>query len=412
VDKIKRKIELTHNAVKALAHGKHFVGGCAGLMLIVDDHGKRWVLRVRSEGKQMEFGLGSFFDRSLSDARAVGTEYRAKLLQGIDPRPAKMLLPKTNLSKTFGTIAARYIEAHSPKWTNAKHAAQWASSLAKFANPVIGGVDVAAVTKEQVREVIGPIWLTKHETASRVRQRIEQVLDYSLALGYRTAENPARIELHKTVLPAFNKAATVKSFASMDWRESADFYKSLIQETGIASKCLALTMLTACRSGESRGASWDEINLEECIWTVPAERMKKRKEHRVPLSTEAIKLLESMPRFEGQSLVFPSAKQGKKLSDMALTAVMRRRFGDREIIPTVHGFRSTFKSWADDSNAASHKIIELCLAHAIGDSTERAYTRTDRLSLRAVLMQQWTDKLARTAKVQTAEVVELGAARG
>ena len=392
--------ELSALAVQRLtAPGMHAVGGVAGLYLCVSPSGSRsWIARVNVDGKRREMGLGSFPDVSLSIAREKARAARSDTTMGIDPvahrkeaRSARQALKATQ--KTFADCAKAYIEAHSDSWKNAKHRAQWPSTFETYVYPTMGTVMVGEVTQAHVMAVLLPIWKTKTQTATRLRGRIEQVLAWATAAGFRQGENCARwTGLLDQLLPAPGKVSKPRHHPAVRVDDMPAFIKALRQHDGLSPKALEFAVLTAARSGEVRGANWAEIDLEAAVWTVPKERMKAGKEHRVPLNTQAIKLLEAMPRIEGTELVFP-APRGGQLSDMALTALTRRmNFRDdagRVCVP--HGFRSSFRDWVFERTDYPRDLAEAALAHALENKVEAAYRRGDALERRRAMMQAWAN---------------------
>jgi integrase len=386
--------ELSALAVQRLtAPGMHAVGGVAGLYLCVSSSGSRsWIARVNVDGKRREMGLGSFPDVSLSIAREKARAARSDTTMGIDPvahrkeaRSARQALKATQ--KTFADCAKAYIEAHSDSWRNAKHRAQWPSTFETYVYPTMGTVLVGEVTQAHVMAVLLPIWKTKTQTATRLRGRIEQVLAWATAAGFRQGENCARwTGLLDQLLPAPGKVAKVQHHRALPIDDMPAFIKALRQHEGLSPKTLEFVVLTAARSGEVRGATWAEIDMEAKVWTIPSERMKAGKEHRVPLSTQAIKLLEAMPRIEGTDLVFP-APRGGQLSDMTLTALTRRM----KLDAVPHGFRSTFRDWVFERTDYPRDLAEAALAHALESKVEAAYRRGDALERRRAMMQAWAN---------------------
>lgn len=388
----KKAKELSALQVNRLkAPGLHFVGGATGLALQVAPGGARtWVLRITLGDKRREMGLGSFTDVTLAMAREKAKAARLLADQGQDPiavrQEAKSALRATAAaSKTFAQCATAYIEAKSAEWKNDKHRQQWENTLEEYANPVIGELLVRDVALPHLMRILEPIWTTKTETASRLRGRIESVLGWATVRGYRDGDNPARWRGHlDKLLPAPGRVAKVEHHKALPIDAMPAFMVALRGEKGMAAKALEFAILTAARSGEVRFATWAEIDLDAGIWTVPPERMKAGKEHRVPLSPAAIKLLKALPRIEGNELLFPAPK-GKALSDMTLTA-LTRRMG----VPAVpHGFRSTFKDWASERTTYPGEMSEMALAHSIGDKVEAAYRRGDLFSKRGRLMDDW-----------------------
>jgi integrase len=381
----------------------------AGLYLQVSKAGtKSWIFRFRMGGKQREMGLGALHTVSLAQAREKAKGCRASLLEGIDPleaRNAVKLEAALDRAKTvtFDHCAKEYIAAHRGGWKNKKHAAQWESTIATYASPLIGGLPVAAIDTALVVKVLQPIWQAKTETATRLRSRIENILDWATVSKFRTGENPARWRGHlDNLLADPNKVTRVAHHAALPWQEVGSFMAELRQREGIAARAVEFGILTAARSGEIRGARWDEIDEDAAVWTVPAARMKAGREHRVPLSTAALELLRSQPRL-GEH-IFPGQRGDVPLSDMSLTAVLRRM--DRQDI-TVHGFRSTFRDWCAESvgNSFPREICEHALAHSLPDKVEAAYRRGDLIEKRKVLMQVWADYCSRP--VVSASVAQL-----
>ena len=371
--------------------GMHAVGGVPGLYLYVSDAGARsWIVRVTVHGKRREMGLGGFDDVTLAQAREKARQARQQAIEGIDPvqeRKAARLRRKTETVPTFRKCATDYIDAHAAEWRNVKHAAQWASTLDTYAYPLIGEMSVADIETRHVLEVLRPIWTSKTETATRVRGRIEQVLSSAKVAGYREGENPARWRGHlDQLLPTPSKIAKVSHHPAMPIDDVPSFAKHLLSGNGIAARALLFAILTAARSGEVRGATWDEIDMDARLWVIPAERMKADREHRVPLSDQAVELLKGLPVFVGVDYVF-SAPRGGQLSDMSLTACMRR-----QQLPYVpHGFRSTFRDWCGERTHYPGDLAEMALAHAIKNKVEAAYRRGDMLEKRRQMMQEWAN---------------------
>ncbi len=379
---------LTAALVKSLALPGYYADG-NGLYLQVSKTGsKSWIFMFSIAGKRHDMGLGSLRDVSLAEARVKAAEGRKAVLDGRNPigerSHAKALAQAKSL--TFAECAAAYIEAHRPSWKNAKHGAQWESTLATYCGPIFGALPVAEVNTPLVMRALQPIWETKTETATRLRGRIESVLDWATVSGYRQGENPARWKGHlDNLLAKISKSRRTAHHPALPWPDLGQFMPALRQQGGVAAKALELAILTACRSGEVRGATWAEIDLEAALWTIPAERMKAGREHRVPLSPQALGLLRALPRFEGCELVFPGPS-GKVLSDMSLTAVLRR-MGRGDI--TVHGFRSTFRDWSAETTHYPREVCEHALAHGLPDKVEAAYMRSDLLNKRKELMTDW-----------------------
>jgi integrase len=389
----KQTKELAAVQLPRLPVGLHAAGGATGLYLRVAPTGARnWILRVVIGARRRDMGLGGWPDVPLGEARDRARQARRKIEEGIDPiesRRASM----TTLRETpsFAECAKRTIDAKRPEWKNAKHADQWTNTLDTYAKPTIGKMPVDQVELSHVVDILAPIWTTKTETASRLRMRIEAVLAWATASGFRKGDNPARWRGNlDAVLAKPGKVAKVKHHRALSIDALPDFFTALRGRDGIAPRALEFLILTAARSGEVRGASWDEIDGN--VWTVPAERMKAGKEHRVPLSPRAVELLEGLPRMAGTDLVFPAAR-GDQLSDMALSAVMRRM----EVDAVPHGFRSTFRDWASERTNYPRDVAEMALAHTIGDKVEAAYRRGDLFTKRTKMMSDWA-KFAGGAK--------------
>lgn len=352
---------------------------------------RSWSLRVSIAGKRREMGLGGYPDVPLADARRRAREEREKIDRGEDPiatrRAAASRLKADNAKAlTFQQAAQAYIKAHESGWRNAKHAEQWRNTLAST-YPVLGSLQVGDVGLPQVMAVLEPIWKIKTETASRLRGRIESVLDWATARGYREGLNPARWKGHLDhLLPAPGKIAKTGHHPAVAIDRVSEFVQALRHQLGSGARALEFAILTATRSGEVRGATWDEFDLAAAMWQVPGERMKTGKPHRVPLSAPALALLQALPRMAGTSLVFP-APRGGRLSDMTLVAVMRRM----DVAAVPHGFRSTFRDWAAERTNFPREVAEMALAHTIGDKVEAAYRRGDLLEKRRQMMNEWAE---------------------
>lgn len=384
------------NRLKALAvtrtkkPGMYPDGG--GLYLQVTKAGsKSWIYRFMLGGTPRHMGLGPLHAVSLAEAREKAAEARKLRVAGIDPIEArKAEVDKANLESakaiSFKIAAGQYIEAHSPGWRNAKHAAQWSSTLKTYAYPVLGDLPVQGINVALVMKVLEPIWVTKAETASRVRGRIESILDWATARGYRLGDNPARWRGHlQNLLPARSKVQRVKHHPALPYDEVGGFMTTLCDREGIAARALEFTILTAARTGEAIGARWGEFNLAKKEWLVPAERIKGGKEHRVPLSGRAVAILKEMVAGD-EDFVFPGTRKGRHLSNMAMLALLKRM--NRDDL-TVHGFRSTFRDWVAERTNYPREVAEAALAHVIPDAAERAYRRGDPFDKRRRLMDEW-----------------------
>ena len=396
------------------APGLHPVGGVPGLMLQVSPTGtKSWLLRVTVGGKRREIGLGAYPGVGLALARQKAQQTRDDIVAGIDPvlRRAEarqaiidQQVEAKALNWTFRRCAEAYITAKAPGWRNAKHATQWTNTLETYVYPTIGDLLVRNVGIDHVMSIIEPHWTTKNETISRVRNRVELVLDWAAVRKLRTGDNPARWKgnLDKAGLADRKIVGAVTGHKALPAETLHAFMQALGEVPGTSARCLEFVVLTACRSGEARLATWDEIDLASKTWAIPGQRMKSGRAHRVPLSAEAAALLEALPRMEGTLLIFPGAKEGKPLSDMSLTAVMRRMEADA--VP--HGFRASFSSWCAESTAYPSDVREMALAHAIGDDTVAAYQRSDLFEKRRNLMADWA-RFLNTAPVVADNVVPM-----
>lgn len=372
-----------------------YYGDGGGLWLQVSSSSsKSWIFRFTLSKKQREMGLGAVHTVSLAEARSKAKECRTLLLEGKDPleaRKARTLVEELERAKmmTFDQCATAYIAAHRGSWKNAKHASQWENTIATYASPTIGSMPVALVDTALVVKVLSPIWQTKTETATRLRGRIESILDWATVSKFRQGDNPARWRGHLDHLLADpGRSKRTVHHPALPWQEVGTFLVALRKQKGIAARAVEFAILTACRSGEVRLAAWAEFDLDAALWVIPAERMKAGREHRVPLSAAAMALLRNMPRMG--DLVFPGTKPGKPLSDMSLTAVLRRM--ERGDI-TVHGFRSTFRDWCAESvaNSFPREVCEHALAHSLPDKVEAAYRRGDLIEKRTLLMAAWAD---------------------
>lgn len=398
-------------AKRAGTVGLHFVGGVHGLALQVTGAGaKSWILRVVIGGKRREMGLGPYPEVTLAKARDKAREARDMVRGGVDPiqrqrEAASALRAAAAAALTFDDCAASFIKAHEAGWRNVKHAQQWRNTLKQYVTPAFGSLLVRDVALPQVLQVLEPIWTEKNETASRLRSRIELVLDWATARGLREGPNPARWRGHLDKLLAKpSKVNGREHHAALPIGDVGAFMARLRTLEGMGARALEFAILTAARSGEVRGAKWTEIDEKAKVWTVPADRMKAGREHRVPLSDAALSLLKALPRVDGGELVFPGTKGGT-LSDMTLTAVVRRM----QVDAVPHGFRSTFRDWAAERTNYPRETAEMALAHTIGNKAEAAYRRGDLFEKRRHLMADWAAFLARTER--TAQVLELAAGR-
>lgn len=390
----KKAKELSALAVKHLSQpGLHFVGGVAGLALqVLPTGGRSWVLRVMVGGKRRDMGLGGYPEVKLAEAREAAEVARKQIRNNVDPINARAIekaaiRADAGKSMTFQASALAFIAANEGSWRNAKHRQQWGNSLEAYAYPIIGKMNLRDIGLPHILKILEPIWETKTETATRLRGRVEQVLDWGTVRGYREGLNPARWRGHLDKLLAKpKKLAKVKHHAALPWGEIGGFMVRLRNAEGMGARALEFAILTASRSGEVRGATWDEMDLKAAEWNIPGERMKAAKPHRVPLSDAAVAMLKAVPRMAGTNFVFP-APRGGQLSDMTLTAVLRRMKLD--FVP--HGFRSTFREWAGESSGHPREVIEHALAHQLADKAEAAYQRGSLLPKRVKLMQDWAN---------------------
>lgn len=353
--------------------------------------GASWIYRYRQAGRLRDMGLGAYPGVSLAEARSTAFEARRITQQGGDPigdrrAQARAAEDEAKRAITFSELGGQYIQAHRAGWKNAKHAQQWANTLEQYAYPVIGKLQPSEISTEHVLRILHPIWQTKTETASRVRNRIELIWDSAKARGIASGENPARWRGHlDALLPNKSKVTKVKRHAAMPYQQVASFRGQIAELESAGARALELIILTACRAGEALGARWDEIDLVRGEWAIPPERMKAGREHRIPLNKQAISLLNSLPRIQGSPYVFPGQRPGRPLSSMSVAAIMQQRANQY----TVHGFRSSFRDWAAERTNYPREICELCLAHVVAQGAEAAYWRGDALEKRRGLMELW-----------------------
>ena len=398
---------LTDRTVKSsLAAGRYYDGGGNGLHLLVRKSGsKGWVQRIRVHGKYVDIGLGGYPAVSLGSARKIAFENKSLAAEGKDPRLVKA---KPQKVLTFSEVADAVVAMKAKELSNAKHRAQWASTLDTYAKPVLGKLPIDQIEVEQVLGVLQPIWSDKHETASRVRGRLEAVFDYAIARKLRPVPNPAAWKGNlAALLPSKISSSAAKHHPALQISDMKRWWSKLSQRDGMGTKALQFLTLTASRSGEVRGMTWSEIHKinsddEHQVWIIPNARMKARVEHRVPLTPQMVKILASLPRHSASDLVFHSEK-GRQLSDMTLSATMKRihetevenggiGFIDitskKRAVP--HGNRSTFRNWAAE-NGFESDMAEIQLAHKIGTAVTRAYLRTDMIEKRRQMMVSWGD---------------------
>ncbi len=387
VTRIKR---LSARKVESVTPGFHADGG--GLYLRVRETGSRsWVFRYARAEKVREIGLGATHTRALADARVLAEAMRKALADGDDPGAlVRAKKNKDSTPMTFETCALALIDSKRSGWRNAKHAQQWQNTLRDYAFPLIGKTHPAEVTLADVKAILLPLWPVKTETATRLRQRIEAVLDWAYVHGLRSSENPARWRgVLDKVLPPPNKVHTVRHFAAVPYARVPATMATLRRERRISASCLRFVILTAARSSEARGARWDEIDLAARVWTIPGERMKANRPHRVPLPDEALQLIKAMPHIDQQEMIFPGTRGGI-LSDVALSKTLHAVHSG----VTVHGFRSSFRDWAAEQTSCPAAVCELALAHVNKDKVEAAYQRSDLFERRRELMSAWGRFLA------------------
>lgn len=393
--------------------GLHFVGVIPGLALQVRGNARSWILRCKVGTVVRDIGLGGYPGVTLAMARDAAREMRTQIANGIDPIQQRQeqidaLKAAQGMRLTFAEAVLRFLADKGAEWRNAKHRQQWENTLQTYAVPVIGELAVKDIRLAHVKEVLAPIWKTKTETASRLRGRIENVLDWAKVHGYRDGENPARWKgnLDK-VLAAPSKAKTAKHHAALPYSEVGTFMGGLRKRSGMAALALEFCILTAARSGEVRGATWGEVDLGKGEWTVPAHRMKAGKEHSVPLSRRALEILRLLPAEGDEEIIF-KAPRGGILSDMTLGAVLKRM----GVPVTVHGFRSTFRDWAGETTNFPREVVEHALAHQLKDKAEAAYARGTLFEKRRRLMDAWGAycAISNTESTQGADVVRIGAA--
>ena len=372
--------------------GYHPDGG--GLYLQVTSTGaKSWIFRYSRHNTAHEMGLGSVNAVTLAAARDAAQRCRAQLAEGTDPLQVRRVIRQGEKLKrasamTFKACADGYVAAHAASWRNAKHAAQWTTTLTNYAYPVLGTLSVQSIDTGLVLRVLEPIWRTKTETASRLRGRIESVLDWAAARNHRAGENPARWRGHlDQLLPARSKVQQVVHHPALPYAEVPAFIRTLSAMPGAGALALMFQILTAARTGEVIGAVWDELDLEDATWIVPGVRMKTGREHRVPLSSGARAVLRQMQQIRQSEFVFPGMKAGRPLSNMALLQVLKRM--ERSDL-TAHGFRSSFRDWAAEMTDVSGEVAEMSLAHIVKDKVEAAYRRGDLFEKRRQLMEAWS----------------------
>lgn len=377
----------------------HAVGGVIGLVLQIPPNGqsRHWIYRTTIGGKRRHIGLGSFPTVTLAMARELGREAYLSIRKGQNPieerkAATSALVAAEKRGLTFTDAMEKYLVIKLAEFDNEKHRKQWRATLNKYAIPALGKMLVADIQVQDVRRALEPIWAEKTETASRLRGRIEAILSWATVAGHREGDNPARWKGNLSeMLPKPSKLAKVANQPALALDDAAAWFADLRKREGMGARALEFLAMTASRSGEIRGATWDELDLDAGLWVIPAERMKMSREHRVPLTSAAVALLKSLPRFEGSPFVFPAAKGGM-ISDMTISAVMRRQgFTDVRTGRTAvsHGLRSTFRDWAAERTEYPRDMAEIALAHNVGSEVERAYRRGDIVEKRRAMMDAW-----------------------
>ncbi len=415
----KKAKDLTALEVARLRHPGHggnvtfAVGNISGLLMQCTPTGARtWLLRTLVGTKRREIGLGGYPDVTLADAMRRAREAKDKIRAGIDPVEERKAARATLAAQqarglTFKNAVDRALGAKLDAFRNAKHRAQWRSTLDTYAMPELGPMLVSDIAVQDILRVLEPIWRTKTETASRLRGRIESILSWATVNGHRAGDNPARWAGNlKELLPSASKIRSGDNHPAVQLDDTARWFQALRSRKGAGSRALEFLALTAVRSREIRGATWDEIDLEKALWVIPAVRMKMEREHRVPLSADAVALLKVLPRRKDNPLIFPAVKGGR-LSDMTLSGAMRRihdadvkeggagfidRVSKRPAVP--HGLRSTFRDWAAERTSFPGDMAEVALAHKISNAVEAAYRRGDMIEKRRAMMTAWADFLA------------------
>ena len=405
------------SVAKIKENGRHAVGGVDGLHLRIVNDSRAWILRVvvgqrfDEDGKQQihrrDIGLGSYPEVSLAEARAKAQEMKAQIRNGIDPIQQKQeklqaLRIQKLRDRTFSECAKIVIANKSRELKNQKHIAQWSTTLETYIYPTLGDRIIGSITKVDIAKALEPIWAEKNETAKRLRGRIETIFDYAKAMEYFEGDNPA--EWKGNLEPILGNLKQVsRPHPSLPYDQVTEFVHHLRQKDGISPKALEFAILTACRSGEIFGATWQEIDFQNKVWTIPKERMKAEKEHRVPLSEPAIELLKSIQADTGpQNYIFPAPRTDSMLSDMSLTALIKRMHEQKlkenslgyidpkqNRVITTHGFRSTFRDWSADKTEYPREVCEHVLAHKLPDEVEAAYLRGAYLEKRKALMADW-----------------------
>ena len=380
---------LTDKKIKSITTPGRYSDGNNLYLNVSKTHKKSWTCRVRvSGGNVRDIGLGAYPVVSLKEARQKRDAVALDAANGREPlseRKAAEAEKARRQSMTFEKAALACFEIKQDEWKNGKHQDQWINTLTTYAFPIIGSMPVADVEARHVVQCLKPIWLTKKETAKRVRQRIDAVMRWAKAMGYRTGDNPASLEGNlEYLLPA--QKQTVVHHSAMHFEQLPTFWINLRSVQTVSADALRFLILTAARSGEVRKPTWDEIDFEKALWSLSAARMKGSKPHRVPLCNEAVRVLEKRSQVSSSQYVFEGQQCGRPISDMAMVSLIRNRFPELEAVP--HGFRSTFRDWAENQSYP-HRAVEYCLAHSVKNKTEAAYQRDDLLAIRRNIMAEW-----------------------
>jgi integrase len=401
---------MTQRKAETLGPGRHRDDLLRGLYLHVTETSRSWILRYERDGRERMMGLGSTSEFTLSEARERARSARQQLADGTDPiearRSALAAAAQAEANRmTFEIAAGRYFDQHAAKWGK-QHRSEFLSSLRRYVFKIIGSLEMSAIDTPAVLRAIEPIWTAKSETASRVRGRIENVLDWAKARGHRTGDNPASWDVIGQILPAVSEIAPAQNHAALPFGEIAAFMAELRARDGIGARALEFAILTAARSKEAMGATWDEIGLADATWIIPASRMKAGREHRVPLSPAVIELLQALPREQGNQYLFPGRDPGSRVGVLTLSRTLSALRPD----VTVHGMRATFSTWASETTAFASHVIEQALAHKIGNAVEAAYKRGDLYDKRVKLMGAWAAYCAAPA-TGAGKVVPIGRGR-
>jgi integrase len=400
---------LTDRGIKSQVKPGRYADG-NGLYLQVGKSGaKSWLFRYMLDSKSREMGLGSIRMETLSQAREKAKYCKNLLRSGIDPirnRQERVAIEKADNKEmlSFQKCTEGYLKSHSASWKSARHEEIWLSSVKRFAYPIIGSIHVNKIERGHIMRILDPIWREKTETASRLRGRLESILNWATVQEYRKGDNPARWRGYlDQLLPKPSEIHTVKHFPALPYKEINVFMNKLKERQALSALALRLIILTACRSIEVREAEWCEFDLKNATWTIPTERMKMKKEHIIPLCEEAIKVVQSVPRIEGCRHLFTGPSSGNPMSDVVFKKLMER-MGVTGI--TTHGFRSTFRDWAAEQTSFPREVIEACLAHQLKDKAEAAYFRSNLLDKRRELMSKWAD-YTQLSNTENSEVIRL-----